>query len=125
MLAADEVAEIHALLGAAGAEFVAHARVRLLYAHVQNDVARFTARVERLDEAIMQAEAAGLDITRAAAEADQARASLEAAASVLAGADPDDTGEGALTQLRLAHRAAHAAQSHLRAGFRSLAGQFI
>jgi hypothetical protein len=99
--------------------------VRLFYAHVQGDIARFAARLEQLDQGITHAREMGLDTTGASVEAEKARASLEAAASILVGVDPADTGEGIMTQTRLAHRAAHAAQSHLRAGLRSLAGRFI
>ncbi len=118
-------AEIGGLIRDARREFAADARVRLGYAHVQNDLATFTHRAELLERAIARAEEAGLDTGRAVAEASAARVDLTTAASVLAGIDPGTTGEEAVAQIHVAHRAAHSAQAHIRAGFRSLAGEVL
>jgi hypothetical protein len=122
---ATAAAEIAGLIRDARHEFAADARVRLGYAHVQNDLAKFTHRVELLEQAITRAEEAGLDTAQAVAEASAARADLATAASVLAGVDPGTTAGEVVAQIRAAHRAAHSAQAHIRAGFRSLAGEIL
>lgn len=123
VLAAHDAAEIHGLVREARVTFAAHARVRLAYAHCQNDLARFTRRVQLLEQAITAASEDGLDTTEAAAQAAAARAGLAEAAAGLAGVDPSDTGAAVRAQIRDAHRDAHWAQFHLRAGWRALADQ--
>jgi len=122
---ATTAAEIAGLIRDARHEFAAGARVRLGYAHVQNDLAKFAHRVELLEQAITRAEEAGLDPAQAVAEASTARADLATAASVLAGVDPGTAAGEVVAQIRAAHRAAHSAQAHIRAGFRSLAGEIL
>lgn len=123
VLAADDAAEVRGLVREARATFAAHTRVRLAYAHCQNDLARFTHRVELLEQAITAAAEDGLDTTEAAAQAAAARAGLADAAAGLAGVDPGDTGAEVQAQVRAAHRDAHSAQAHIRAGWRTLANQ--
>jgi hypothetical protein len=123
VLAADDAAEVRALVREARATFAAHTRVHLAYAHCQNDLARFTHRVELLEQAITAVAEDGLDTTEAAAQADAARAGLADAAAGLAGVDPGDTGAEVRAQIRAAHRDAHSAQAHIRAGWRALADQ--
>ena len=113
------------LVREARGEFAAHARVRIAYAHVQNDLARFTHRVGLLEQETARAEAAGLETTRAAAQATIARADLAAVEAGLAGVDAGNTGPVVLAQIRAAHREAHSAQWHLRAGFGSLVDQAL
>jgi len=122
---ATTAAEIAGLIRDARHDFAADARVRLGYAHVQNDLAKFTHRVELLEQTITRAEEAGLDTAQALAEATAARAGLATAASVLAGVDPGTAAGEVVAQIRAAHRAAHSAQAHIRAGFRSLAGEIL
>jgi len=122
---ANGAAEIHGLVREARGEFAAHARVRIAYAHVQNDLARFTHRVGLLEQETARAEAAGLETTRAAAQATVARADLAAVEAGLAGVDAGNTGPVVLAQIRAAHREAHSAQWHLRAGFGSLVDQAL
>jgi len=123
VLAADDAAEVRGLVREARTTFAAHARVRLAYAHCENDLERFTHRVELLEQAIIAAAENGLDTTQAAAQAAAARAGLADAAAGLAGVDPGDTGVEVQAQIRAAHRDAHSAQAQIRAGWRALADQ--
>jgi hypothetical protein len=104
----------------ARAEYREHRRVRLGYAHVEADITRFTRRADRLDTLVDRAADAGLDTTGAAAEAEAARADLDSAAELLAGIDPSATGPEVLEQITGAHRSAHAAREHVRAGLAAL-----
>ena len=122
---AESVAEIHGLVRRAHAEFAAHARVRTLYAHVQTDLAKFGHRPGCLEQAIDRAEGAGLDTSCAIEQAAAAEADLGTAADLLSGVDPGAIGDGVLAQLRAAHRTAHAAQGHIRWGFRALAAAAV
>jgi len=123
--AATTAGEVRRLVHRAYQGFAAHARVRTFYAHVETDLLKFDHRLDLLYEAIARAEEAGLDTNRATEQAEAAATDLDTAAEVLAGVDPGAIGDGTMAQLRAAHRTAHAAQRHLRAGFRSLAAQVV
>jgi hypothetical protein len=123
--AATTAAEIRQAVRETTVEFAAHARIRTLYAHTQNDLARFEHRLDMLEAAITRAADAGFDTTDARAAADAARADLDAAAALLDGVDPGALGDGTLAQVQAAHRRAHAAQRHIRDGFRDLAAGIL
>jgi sugar phosphate isomerase/epimerase len=118
--AAESPADVREIVRDANAEVWGHARVRRLYAHVENDIGKFERRLERLGNVIERADAAGFDTTEAAAEADEADADLAAAAGRLDGIDPSATGPEALEQIRGAHRIAHEGRRHVRAGYSAL-----
>jgi predicted ribosome quality control (RQC) complex YloA/Tae2 family protein len=117
---ASSVEEIIEAIRAANREYRSLRRVRNLYAHVQNDIDKFTRRVDRLEGAIERAEDAGADVTEAALEAVAATADLESAQVMLDGIDPSDTGEEIVEALKEAHQTAHSGQRHMRAGWKAL-----
>jgi hypothetical protein len=104
----------------ANREFQAHARVRRLYAHVQNDIEKFTRRLGWLERAIDRAEAAGIDVSAAVGEADAAATDLAAAQTMLDAVDPSQTGDEVVDALRAAHGTAHRGQAHIRKGWAAL-----
>lgn len=123
--AAATVPEVRGLVRDALAEFAAHARIRILYAHTQNDLAGFGNRLDILEAAITRAAEAGFDTTEAVAAAAAAQEDLNTAAGILDGVDPGAIGDGTLAQVQAAHRTAHAAQRHIRDGFRDLVGVIL
>jgi hypothetical protein len=118
--AADDFAGVWNAVRNAGAEYRAHRRVRLGVAHVETDITRFTRRADRLDTLADRAAEAGFDTTGAAAEAEAARADLDSAREALDGVDASAVGPDVVGQIADAHRAAHAARDHIRAGFTAL-----
>jgi hypothetical protein len=118
--AAEDLAGVWTAVRNAGTEYREHRRVRLGHAHVEADVDRFTRRVIRLETLIARAQDADLDTGSAAEEAEAARADLEPAEALLTGIDPSAIGPDVVEQLGQAHRAAHDAQAHLRAGLVAL-----
>ena len=118
--AASSVGEIIEVARDANREYLAHLRVRNLYAHVQNDIDKFTRRADRLEDAIGRAEEAGADVAEAGVEAEAATADLESAQLMLDAIDPSDTGEGIVDALKEAHQTAHSGQRHIRAGWKAL-----
>jgi len=124
--AAAEVAGAESLRGIgeivrdATVEFRDHAKVRRHYAHVGTDLVKFERRIGFLDEAIDRADTAGFDTTAAVAEAEGAVADLATAAGLLETIDPSTTGSEVMDEIAEAHRTAHEAQQHVRAGFEAL-----
>ncbi len=118
--AASSVGEIIEAARAANREYREHRRVRHLDAQVQNDIDKFTRRVDLLERAIDRAEEAGADVTEATAEAEAATADLESAQVMLDAIDPSDAGEEIVDALKEAHRTAHSGQRHIRAGWKAL-----
>ncbi len=117
---ADEVRDI---VREASEDFRAHARIRRAYAHVAADLAKFERRLEVLSHAISRAEEAGLDVTRAAAEAGAALDDLTEAHRLFDAVDPHEP--GILEAIGEAHRRAHEAQRHIRSGFTALKGETL
>jgi hypothetical protein len=118
--AAGSVDEIRDAMRAAKDDYRHSKRIRALYAHVQKDIREFGRRLAVLEKAIARAEEAGFDVSAAAEQAREAAADLGTAKRILNGIDPSDPAGEVLQQLRNAHRAAHAAQKHIRAGFWAL-----
>lgn len=123
--AATTVFEVRQVVRETYAEFAAHARIRILYAHTENDLAKFGHRLDQLEAAIGRAAEAGFDTTAAEAAAAAAQADLASASAILDGVDPGTIGDGTLAQVQAAHRTAHAAQWHIRDGFRDLAAGIL
>ena len=123
--AATTAAEVRQAVRETAVEFAAHARIRTLYAHTQNDLARFGHRLDMLEAAITRASEAGFDAGEAEAAAAAAQADLDTAAGILGSVDPGALGDGTLAQVQAAHRTAHASQWHIRDGFRSLAAGIL
>ena len=123
--AAATAPEVRGLVRDTLVEFTAHARIRILYAHTENDIAKFGHRLDQLEAAIARAGEAGFDTTAAEAAAEAARADLASAAAILDGVDAGAIGDGTLAQVQAAHRTAHAAQWHIRDGFQSLAAGIL
>jgi hypothetical protein len=117
---AEDLAGVWEAVRDAGAEYRGHRRVRMGSAHVEVDIARFTRRAGRLDALVARAEEAGFDTAGAAAEAEAARADLDSAGELLAAIDPSATGPEVVVEIAAAHRTAHAARLHIRAGFTAL-----
>jgi hypothetical protein len=117
---ADSLRDIGEIIRDATVEFRDHAKVRRFYAHVGTDLVKFERRLGFLEEAIDRAGAGGFDTAAAAAEAEGAAADLATAADLLGAIDPSATGSDVMDQIAEAHRTAHEAQQHVRAGLEEL-----
>ena len=117
---AEDLTGVWEAIREAGAEYRGHRRVRLGFAHADVDIARFSRRADRLVALVDRAEAAGIDTAGGAAEAEAARVDLDSAGELLAAIDPSATGAGVVGVIAAAHRNAHAARLHIRAGFTAL-----
>ena len=117
---ADGLREIGQIVRDATVEFRDHAEVRRFFAHVGTDLVKFERRLGFLEQAIDRADSAGFDTAAAAAEAEGAATDLATAGDLLEAIDPSATGSEVMDEITEAHRTAHEAQQHIRAGFEAV-----